>query len=87
MLQGLNHGYAVVPVDYLLSGEAKFSAAITDVKAAIRFIKVNAAQYNLNPDKIALWGTSRGGNLAALAGTTSGTNNRYDISLGNAKFG
>ena len=56
MLQGLNHGYAVVPVDYRLSGEAKFPAAINDAKAAIRFIKVNAVQYNLNPKKIALWG-------------------------------
>jgi len=55
-LQGLNHGYAVVTVDYRLSDEAKFPAAINDAKAAIRFIKVNAAQYNLNPNKIALWG-------------------------------
>ena len=83
-LPGLNHGYAVVTVDYRLSGEAKFPAAINDVKAAIRFIKVNAAQYNLNPNKIALWGTSAGGNLAALAGTTGGTNKCYDTSLGNA---
>ena len=83
MLQGLNHGYAVVTVDYRLSDEAKFPAAINDAKAAIRFIKVNAAQYNLNPNKIALWGSSAGGNLAALAGTTGGTNNCYDKSLGN----
>jgi acetyl esterase/lipase len=84
MLQGLNNGYAVVPVDYRLSGEAKFPAAINDAKAAIRFIKVNAVRYNLNPNKIALWGISAGGNLAALAGTTGGTNNCYDTSLGNA---
>ena len=84
MLQGLNHGYAVVTVDYRLSDEAKFPAAINDAKAAIRFIKVNAAQYNLNPNKISLWGSSAGGNLAALAGTTGGTNNCYDKSLGNA---
>ncbi len=84
-MQGLNHGYAVVTVDYRLSGEAKFPAAINDAKSAIRFIKVNAAQYNLNPNKIALWGVSAGGNLAALAGTTGGTNNCYDKSLGNAK--
>ena len=45
MLQDLNHGYAVVPVDYCLSDEAKFPAAINDAKAAIRFIKVNAVQY------------------------------------------
>jgi acetyl esterase/lipase len=84
MLQGLNHGYAVVTVDYRLSGEAKFPAAINDAKAVIRFIKVNAAQYNLNPNKITLWGSSAGRNLASLAGTTGGTNNCYDTSLGNA---
>jgi acetyl esterase/lipase len=54
MLQGLDHGYAVVTVDYRLSGGAKFPTAINDAKAAIRFIKVNAAQYNLNSNKIAL---------------------------------
>src|SRR5208337_4652143 len=74
----------VVTVDYRLSSEAKFPAAINDAKAAIRFIRVHAAQYNLNPNKIALWGTSAGGNLAALAGTTGGTNYCYDMSLGNA---
>jgi acetyl esterase/lipase len=84
MLQGLERGYAVVAVDYRLSDEATFPAAITDVKAAIRFIKVNAAQYKLNPDRIALWGSSAGGNLASLAGTTGGTNNCYDTALGNA---
>jgi len=86
MLQGLNYGYAVVTVDYRLSDEATFPAAINDVKAAIRFIKVNAAQYNLNPDKIALWGDSAGGNLASLAGTTGGTNKCYDTALGNANI-
>lgn len=84
MLQGVSRGYAVVTVDYRLSSEATFPAAINDVKAAIRFIKVNSAQYNLNPNKIALWGDSAGGNLASLAGTTGGTNSCYDISLGNA---
>lgn len=70
MIQGVNHGYAVVTVDYRLSDEAVFPAAISDVKAAIRFIKANAQQYNLDPDKIATWGDSAGGNLAALAGTS-----------------
>ena len=70
MLEGVNHGYAVVTVDYRLSDEAVFPAAISDVKAAIRFIKANAQQYNLNPDKIATWGDSAGGNLATLVGTS-----------------
>jgi acetyl esterase/lipase len=56
----------VITVDYRLSDKAKFPAAINDAKAAIRFIKVNAAQYNLNSNKIALWGSSAGRNLAVL---------------------
>ncbi len=70
MLQAVKYGYAVVSVDYRLSGEAIFPAAISDVKAAIRFIKANAEKYNLNPDKIVTWGDSAGGNLSALAGTS-----------------
>ncbi len=70
MLEGVNRGYAVVSINYRLSGEAVFPAAISDVKAAIRYIKANAEKYNLDPNNIAMWGNSAGGNLAALAGTS-----------------
>ena len=80
----LEAGYAVVSVNYRLSSEAIFPAAINDVKAAIRYIRANATQYSINPEKIALWGGSAGGNLVSLAGTTGGTNDLYDTSLGNA---
>lgn len=72
MLVGLTKGYAVVSVDYRMSGEAKFPAAIQDVKAAIRFIKANAKTYKLNSNKIATWGGSAGGHLSALIGTSAG---------------
>lgn len=81
----LEKGYAVVSVNYRLSSEAIFPAAINDVKAAIRFIRANAATYKIDADKIALWGGSAGGNLVSLAGTTAGTNELYDTSLGNAE--
>ena len=71
MLEGVNHGYAVVSINYRLSDEAIFPAAVNDCKAAIRFIKANASKYNLNADKIAVWGDSAGGNLAAMVGTTA----------------
>lgn len=77
-------GYAAVSVNYRLSSEAIFPAAINDVKAAIRFIRANTATYNINADKIALWGGSAGGNLVSLAGTTAGTDDLYDASLGNS---
>lgn len=70
MLEGVNRGYAVVSVNYRLSGEAIFPAAVNDCKAAIRFIKANAGEYNLDAEKIAVWGDSAGGNLAAMIGTT-----------------
>lgn len=70
MLEGVNRGYAVVAVNYRLSGEAIFPAAINDVKAAIRYVKANAEEYNLDSEKVAAWGGSAGGNLAALVGTS-----------------
>ena len=79
-------GYAVVCVNYRLSDEAKFPAAIQDIKAAIRWIRANAGTYNLNPDKIATWGNSAGGHLASLAGTSGGVAELEDLSLGNAEF-
>lgn len=82
-LEGLKRGYAVVAVNYRLSGEAIFPAQINDVKAAIRFVKANATKYNLNSAKIALWGGSAGGNLAALAGTASEIKELQDLQLGN----
>ena len=84
MLEGLKHGYAVVSINYRLSGEALFPKNINDVKAAIRWVKANAATYKMNPDKIAVWGGSAGGNLSALAGTSGDVKELEDLSLGNA---
>ena len=84
MLEGLKHGYAVVSINYRLSGEALFPKNINDVKAAIRWVKANAKQYNFIANKIALWGGSAGGNLSALAGTSSNVKELEDLTLGNA---
>jgi acetyl esterase/lipase len=86
MLAGLKHGYAVVSINYLLSGEAIFPAQIYDVKAAIRWIKANAATYKLNPEEIAVWGGSAGGHLAAMAGTTADVKELEDLKQGNETF-
>lgn len=84
MLAGLDRGYAVVSINYRLSPEAKFPAQVNDVKAAIRFIRANAAEYNLDPGKIAAWGGSAGGYLAAMLGTTGGVTDLEDMSMGNS---
>jgi acetyl esterase/lipase len=77
-------GYAVASVNYRLSSEAPFPAAVQDVKAAVRFLRVNAAKYNLNPDQIAAFGQSAGGNLASILGTSSDIAAFDDPALGNA---
>lgn len=69
VLSGLTRGYAVVGLDYRLSPQATFPAAINDVKAAVRWLRAHAAEYGLDGSRVALWGDSAGGNLAALAGT------------------
>jgi acetyl esterase/lipase len=66
------YGYIVVSIDYRLSGEAPFPAAIEDCKSAVRWIRANAATYHFDPDHIGAWGHSAGGHLAALLGTSGG---------------
>jgi acetyl esterase/lipase len=65
-------GYAVAAINYRLSQHALFPAQIEDCKAAIRWLRANAAQYHLDPDHIGVWGSSAGGHLVALLGTTGG---------------
>ena len=84
MLEGLKRGYAVVSVNYRLSGEAIWPAQIQDVKAAIRWIRANSKQYKLNSGKIATWGGSAGGHLSAMAGTSGNVKELEDLSQGNA---
>lgn len=79
-------GYAAVSINYRLSGEAKFPAQIQDCKAAIRFLRANATKYKINPDKIASWGASAGGNLAALLGTSGDVPELEGSELGNSTF-
>ena len=67
----LEHGYVVGSINYRLSGEAKFPAAVQDVKTAIRFLKFHAVKYNLDPNRIAVVGGSAGGNLSAMVGTSA----------------
>ena len=81
----LDSGYAVASIDYRLSGEAIFPAAVFDAKAAVRFLRANAATYKLNPDKIAAFGQSAGGNLASMLGTSGDVAEFDDPSLGNAE--
>ena len=63
-------GYLVVSVNYRLYPVATFPAMIQDVKCAIRSLRANAAQYNLDPNRVGAVGVSAGGHLVSLLGTT-----------------
>jgi acetyl esterase/lipase len=62
--------YVGFSVGYRLSAEAIWPAQIHDCKAAIRWIRANAKQYGIDPDRIGVWGSSAGGHLASLLGTS-----------------
>lgn len=65
-------GYFTVNVEYRLSGEATFPAQVHDCKTAIRWLRANAEKYKIVTDRIGVWGSSAGGHLAALLGTSGG---------------
>lgn len=78
-------GYVVASVEYRSAEEAPFPGFLQDVKSAIRFLRVNAAKYDINPEKVAVWGDSSGGHASLLVGLTSGvreftTKDNYEVS-------
>ncbi|MBT7299576.1 MAG: alpha/beta hydrolase fold domain-containing protein [Victivallales bacterium] len=64
--------YAGASIGYRLTGEAKWPAQLHDCKAGIRWLKANAGKYNIDPERIAVWGTSAGGHLVSMLGVTNG---------------
>ncbi|MEM6784868.1 MAG: alpha/beta hydrolase [Bacteroidota bacterium] len=74
----LADGYAIASLNYRLSQHAVFPAQIEDVKAAVRWLRANAATYRLDPDRFGAWGTSAGGHLVAMLGT-AGDVGAFDV--------
>ena len=72
LISFVNDGYSVTSIELRFSGEAPFPAQIEDCKAAVRWLRANAAKYNLDADRIGAAGHSGGGHLAALLGTSGG---------------
>ena len=85
-LRGLEHRYAVVSVNYRLSGDGIFPAGLQDIKAAIRWSRANSERYNLDGNRIAACGGSSGGNLAAMICLTDHVTEFDDFRLGNLEF-
>ena len=68
----LREGYAVASVNYRLSQHAIFPAQIQDCKAAIRWLRANENQFGYDAKYVGVWGSSAGGHLVALLGTSGG---------------
>ncbi|MDF1563986.1 MAG: alpha/beta hydrolase [Deltaproteobacteria bacterium] len=65
-------GFATFSASYTLTPEACFPAQIHDAKAAIRYLRANAGALGVDPDRIGVFGSSAGGHLACLLGTSIG---------------
>lgn len=74
----LARGYAIASINYRLSQHAVFPAQIEDCKASVRWLRAHAAEYQLDPNRFAAWGSSAGGHLAAMLGTT-GESREFDV--------
>ena len=74
----LNEGFAIVMPNHRSSSDAKFPAQINDIKAVIRFARANAGEYRFDTSFIGITGSSSGGHLSALAGT-SGSVRLYTV--------
>ena len=69
-IQLARYGFLCVCPEYRLSGESKWPAQLHDVKAALRWVRANAASLGVDPQKIAVSGNSAGAHLALMLGAT-----------------
>ena len=67
-----SHGYVGMAIDYDLSPQVRFPVALHESKEAIRWLRAHAATYHVDPERIAVAGSSAGGELAALVALTNG---------------
>lgn len=61
-------GYITATMSYRLAGEAKYPAAVQDAKCAVRWLRANAKQYSIDPNRIVVSGNSAGGHLSLMVG-------------------
>lgn len=73
MAEFANAGYVVASMYYRSSSQGHFPDQVIDVKTAIRFLRANAKEYEIDPDHIGVFGRSAGGHLAAYAAMNTDT--------------
>lgn len=67
--RSVEKGFAIADVSHRSVGDGfAFPSQIEDVKAAVRFLRAHAKEYNLDPDRFAAMGFSSGGHLASMLG-------------------
>jgi acetyl esterase/lipase len=65
------HGFTAVAISYRLAPDHQFPAQIDDCKAAVRWMRSEAARWKIDPDRIGGFGYSAGAQLVSLLGTTT----------------
>lgn len=66
-------GFVVASIEYrTVRDGANYRDGIADVKSAVRYLRANAVKYGIDPARVAVWGESAGGYLAAMVGVTNG---------------
>jgi len=79
-------GFAIVGVNYTLSNEGEYPDLVYDVKASIRYLRANAEQYGFDPQRFIAIGSSSGGTLASLLGTSAGVKELEGLCYGNSDY-
>jgi len=79
------YGFFALSVDYRLSGEARFPAALHDAKCAIRWVRSHAKRLNIDPERVAICGGSAGGHLSSMVATSAGVK-AYEGTGGHQRF-
>lgn len=77
----VSRGYAAAAVGYRLGPQYPYPAAFDDCQRAIRWLRANSKQYDLDPKRVAALGGSAGGHLVALIGVRGKTRDNSDKAL------
>lgn len=81
-----SRGYAVASIEYRLAPLHIWPAQIEDAKAAVRWLRANADRFQLDANRIGVFGTSAGGHIGAVLGTSGGIASLEGLELGNGQF-
>ncbi|HSP14644.1 MAG TPA: alpha/beta hydrolase [Thermoanaerobaculia bacterium] len=81
-----SRGYVVASIDYPLAPQFIWPTQIEACKAAVRWLRANAARFHIDPERVGVFGTSAGGHLGAVLGTSGGEASLEGLQLGDSQF-